>query len=91
MIQEEYAALHTRCQEWNEHNNVVELDKLKEQLESILDAHTTLASLPGGRGSIEVALETALAPIREQMESFKAELMRRRGGRPKRRKPLGEL
>jgi hypothetical protein len=54
-----------------------------KQLESIQSARKSLAVLPGGNGSFESQISSAIAPLLKKIEEMDAELIKRRGGRPK--------
>ena len=80
-MQAQYETLMKACKE-----RIARTNKLEEgikQIESIQGARKSLAILPGATGSFESQISSAIAPLKEEIEKLKAELMKRRGGRPR--------
>ena len=80
-VQAQYESIMKACVE-----RIARTNKLEEgikQIESIQGARKSLAILPGATGSFESQISAAVAPLKEEIEKLKAELMKRRGGRPR--------
>jgi hypothetical protein len=80
-VQAQYEAIMKACRERMDRTKKLE-DGIK-QIESIQGARKSLSSLPGATGSFESQISSAVAPLKEEIEALKAELMKRRGGRPR--------
>lgn len=80
-IQAQYDRIMKFCKERIERRK--KFEEMGKQLESIQGARKSLAILPGATGSFESQISAAVAPLKEEIESLKAELLKRRGGRPK--------
>lgn len=82
-LQAQYEKIVKLCKE--RMNRQKNLEELGEKLEGILESFKVTSALPGGPGSNEdqQSMQHELTEIRKELAEMRAEIKRRRGGRPK--------